>query len=350
MPVSVVEAKSQKVPSSVEAVGVLEGQREVEVRARVGGVLLKQLFREGQPVRAGAALYQIERAPFELALESARAALAQQEARVEQARRESSRLAALVAERAISQREADDAASGLKSAEAQLLAARAQLSDAQLSASYTQVTAPISGVVQRSQRSEGALLAPAADGGLLTTIVQTDPIRVRFALTQAEAAPLLNVGKAGKAGRAEVRLVGADGQPAQAIGRLDYAGSTVDPRLGTVQMRAELANADGAWLPGQFVRVLVSTGEIDGFLVPQAAVLSGEQGRFVWVIGAEGKAAAKPVRTGTWRGSDWVILGGLDSGDKIITNNLMKLRPGAAVQAAGASPAAPAPAASGAKS
>ncbi len=333
MPVAVLAVKSQTVPSTIEAVGTVEGLREVEVRARVTGVLMKQLFREGEPVRAGAPLYQIDRAPYEIALNAARAAVAQQEALVEQARREQARLGSLIASRAISQREADSAASTLKTAEAALLAARAQVNEAQLNVGYAQVTAPISGVIQRSQRSEGALVSPA-DGGLLTTIVQTDPVRVRFALAESEAAMLR------RARGQLVQLIGADGQPAKQAGRLDFSGSMVDPHLGTVPMRAELANPQGAWLPGQFVRVRITAGEQQGFLVPQAAVMSGDQGRFVWVIGPDGKAAPKPVQIGAWLGSDWVIRGGLSDGDQVITNNLMKLRPGAPVQVAGAAPAA----------
>ena len=291
MPVTVVEARPQQLPAGIESVATLEGQREVEVRARVGGVLLKQLFREGEAVRAGAVLYQIEPAPFDIALDAARATVAQQEARVEQARRENERLAALIRDRAISQREADDAGSGLKTAEAALLAARAQLREAQLNAGYTQVAAPIGGVAQRSQRSEGALISPAADGGLLTTIVQTHPIRARFALTEAEAAALR------KARGAEVRLIGADGRPTATVGRLDFAGSMVDPRLGTVAMRAELPNPDGAWLPGQFVRVLVTSGRTEGFRVPPWAGMSGEKGRFGSGAGVTSRSGLGPMIT-----------------------------------------------------
>ena len=345
MPVAVLELKLQKVPMTVEAVGTLEGLREVEVRARVAGVLHKQLFREGMSVREGTPLYEIERAPFEIAAEAARAAVVQQEARLEQARRENARLASLVKERAISQREADDAASALKTAEAALQTVRTQVREAQLNLGYTDVTAPIAGLAQRSQRSVGALVAPASDGGLLTTIVQTNPIRLRFALSEAEAAQL----RQGQ-GR-QVRLLLPDGQSARDVGRLDFAGSVVDARLGTVQMRAEFPNPAGAWLPGQFVRAQVITGEQEAFLVPQSAVMSGDQGRFVWVVGADGKAAAKPVQTGPWQGSDWVIRSGLAAGDQVITNNLIKLRPGAPVQATAAgaaAPAAPAPATTGA--
>ncbi len=334
MPVTVLQVTPQKVPVMVETVGTLEGVREVEVRARVGGVLQQQFFREGEPVRAGAALYRIERAPFEIGMDAARAGVAQAEARVEQARRENGRLAALVAERAISQREADDAASALKTAEAALQTVRTQVREAQLNLGYTEVTAPIAGLAQRSQRSVGALVTPAADGGLLTTIVQTNPIRLRFALSEAEATQL----RQGQ-GR-QVRLLLPDGQSARDVGRLDFAGSVVDARLGTVQMRAEFPNPAGAWLPGQFVRAQVITGEQEAFLVPQSAVMSGDQGRFVWVVGADGKAAAKPVQTGPWQGSDWVIRSGLAAGDQVITNNLIKLRPGAPVQATAAGAAA----------
>jgi membrane fusion protein (multidrug efflux system) len=346
MPVTVIEAQPRKVPVVIEAVGTLEGLREVEVRARVGGTLQQQLYREGEPVAAGATLFRIERAPLEIAVDAARAAVAQAEARAEQARRETARLASLVADRAISQREADDAASAAKTAEAALLAARAQLRDAQLSLGYTDVTSPIAGVAQRAQRSVGSLVAPAADGGLLTTVVQIDPIRVRFALSEDELAQL----RQGK-GRS-VRLLGPDGQPLPPVGKLDFSGSVVDARLGTVPMRAEIANPGGQWLPGQFVRVQIVTGEQDAFLVPQAAVQSGDQGRFVWVM-ADGKAVPRPVVTGSWQGRDWVIRSGLAAGDAVIVDNLLKLRPGAPVQKApppGAAPAAAAPAPSAAAS
>ncbi len=337
LPVAVVKVTGQKVPVTIDSVATIEGLRDVEVRARVAGILQQQLYREGEAVAAGAPLFRIERQPMENAVETARAAVVQAEARAEQARRETGRLAALVADKAISQREADDAASTAKTSDAALLAARAQLRDAQLNLGYTDITAPIAGVVQRAQRSVGTLVSPTAESGLLTTIVQLDPVRVRFALSESEAA-LVRQGK----GR-QVRLLGTDGQPAKELGRLDFAGSVVDPQLGTVQMRAEIANPGNRWLPGQFVRVQIITGEQDAFLVPQLAVQSGDQGRFVWVIGADGKAAVKPVTAGPWSGSDWVIRSGLAAGDQVIVNNLLKLRPGAPVQAApaGGPPGAP---------
>ncbi len=333
MPVDVVVAKAVKVPIMIEAVGTLEGLKEVEVRARIAGTLQEQLFREGEPVRAGAVLYRIERAPFEIARDAARANVAQAEARVEQTRRESSRLAGLIADRAISQREADEAGSALKTTEAALAAARAQERETALNLGYADVVAPIGGVVQRSMKSVGSYVSPTIEGGVLATIVQTNPIRVRFALTESEASQV-------RQGRGrEVRLQLANGEFSKDAGRLDFTASVVDARLGTVQLRAEFNNPGGAWLPGQFVRVQVSTGEQNAILVPLAAVMSGEQGRFVWLIGDDGKATPRPVQAGAWQGNEWVIRSGLVAGDRVIASNLIKMRPGAPVQAASAAPA-----------
>lgn len=336
MPVSVITVSPQRVPAQLEAVGTLEGWREVEVRARVGGIVEQQLYREGEVVKAGAPLFQIDHAGFDLAADAARAAIALAEVRLEQARRENTRLAALVAERAISQREADTALTDAKTAEAQLAAARVQLRDAELNRGYTRINAPIGGLAQRALRSVGSLVTAGNDTALLTTIVQTHPIRARFALGEADAARL----RAAPAGA--VRLLDREGRVLAEGARLDFAGSVIDPRLGTVPMRAEVANPKGTLLPGQTVRVQVATGEVrEAYLVPQAALASDDQGRIAWVV-QDGKAAPKRVRTGGWAGSDWIIESGLAPGDQVIVDNLMKLRPGAPVQVAAPAAAAPA--------
>jgi membrane fusion protein (multidrug efflux system) len=162
---------------------------------------------------------------------------------------------------------------------------------------------------------------------------------VRFSFSEAEHA-LLRAGQTGA-----VRLLAADGKPLGAAGRLNYAGSTVDARLGTVQLRAEFANPALAVLPGQFVRAQVQAGEERAFLVPQSAVVTGEQGRSVWTLQG-GKAVPTPVQVGGWLGSDWVVRKGLKEGDLVIVDNLIKLRPGAAVVARAAGPAGAASAAS----
>jgi membrane fusion protein (multidrug efflux system) len=338
MPVGVTVVARQKVPVLIEAVGQAEGSKEVEVRARVTGLVERQLYKEGERVRADAPLFAIERAPFENGLTQARAALAQEQARVDQARREAQRLKPLAEQQAISQREADDSAATLRLAEASVALAQSRVKDAELNLSYTSVRSPIAGLTSRAEKSEGSLVTPGTDG-LLTRVTQTDPIWVRFSFSETEMA-LLRQGKA-----SAVRILAGDGKPLALTGRLNYAGSNVDARLGTVQLRAAFPNPDLAVLPGQFVRAQVQAGEESAWLVPQSAVFSAEQGKIVWVI-RDGKAMPQPVEVGGWIGTDWVVRKGLADGDSVIIDNLIKLRPGAPVTVRPPQAAAPASAAS----
>ena len=343
LPATVIKAVTREVPVLIEAVGRTEGSKEVEIRARVSGILEKIYFTEGSQVKAGTPLYRIDPAPFELALAEARAALAQEQARREQAGRENERLKDLAGKRAISQKEADDAGTTLKSSAATLSAAEARVREASLNLSYTSVVAPVSGVTSRSQRSEGSLVTAGNDSALLTTLSQTNPLWVRFGISDVEYQTLRDYasGKAPGTRDNAVQLVLPNGRVHPVTGKLNFAGSTVDTRLGTVQLRAEFANPDLALLPGQFVRAQVVAGMQQAILVPQTAVLQNEQGRYVWVVNAEGKAAQRTVQTGAWLGSDWIITKGLADGDTIIVDNLLKVRPGTPIQSQtpGAAPA-----------
>jgi membrane fusion protein (multidrug efflux system) len=325
MPVGVRVAKVEPVPVLIEAVGQTEGSKEVDVRARVGGLIQKQAYVEGERVKRGAPLFAIERAPFEIALAQARASLAQEEARAEQARREAARLKPLAAQQAISQREYDDATTTQRLGEGTLAAARARVREAELNLSYTAVAAPIAGIVGRAEKSEGSLVGTS--DGLLTHITQTDPIWVRFSLSETEQALLRR-----NRGPAAVRLLASDGRPMNVTGKLNFKGSAVDARLGTVALRAEFPNPELSLLPGQFVRAQVQAGSEPAVLVPQAAVVSSDRGKMVWTI-QDGKATPTPVEVGGWVGSDWAVRKGLKDGDAVVIDGLLKLRPGAPVAA-----------------
>ena len=341
IPVTVRQAQLQRVPIIFEAVGQAEGSREVEVRARVGGILEKRAFAEGMAVKAGTVLFMIDRRPYEIAVAQAKAALSQERARQELALREAERLKMLTQARAISQREYDEAQSSVKQTSAAIEGAQAKLAEAELNLSYTNVLAPISGITGRALRSEGSLVIANTDNALLTTLTQVDPLWVRFSLAEPEYDRIRGAEK-----RAQVTIINQDGSTASKGGRLNFAGSTVDPKLGTVQLRAEFANRDQAWMPGQFVKVRILAGEQEAFLVPQAAVVQTEQMRAVWVVGADGKANMRPVQTGGWVEGDWVVTSGIKAGESIVVDNLMKMRPGIAVQPnAGAPRQAEAPAA-----
>ena len=318
----------REVPVAFEAVGRTEGSREIQVRARVAGILEQQLYNEGEPVQAGAPLFRLERAPFEIELAQARAALAQERAKEELARQESDRLKGLADRRAISQKEADQAASTLRQSAAAVQMSEARVSQSELNLSYTTIQAPIGGITGRAQQSIGSLVSPNAESALLTTITRGNPIWVRFALSEAEYASL----RSGEGKKSEVRLELADGRAYAERGRLNFSGSTVDAATGTVQMRAEVPNPKLELLPGQFVRVRVIAGMQSAIVVPQTAVMQNEGGRYVW-LAADGKAVQRPIRAGSWLGGNWVVHEGLKAGDAVIVDNLSRLRPGTVVEA-----------------
>ena len=330
LPVTVLEAQPTRVPISVEVMAQTEGAKETEVRARVGGILVKRLYQEGEPVKEGQPLFQIDRAPYEIALAQAKAALAGAKAQAEQAGREAARLKGLLEKQAISRKEYDDATSSDAISHAAVLAAEATLRQAELNLAWTTVAAPVAGQSGRALKSEGNLVVQGSDN-LLTAIHQSNPLWVRFSLAESDTAKLPG-GRLNPKTVSGVELVLADGSVYPRKGHLNFQSSQIDPTLGTQQFRAEFDNAEGRLLPGQFVRVRLLTGMRDGvFLVPQSAVLQTEQGRLVMVAGADNKVAPRPVQAGEWLGKDWVILGGLQAGDKVIVDNLMKLRPGAPV-------------------
>lgn len=328
MPVSVLTLQPTSVPISGEAVAQTEGAKEVEIRPRVGGILLKKLFEEGAAIKAGQAMFLIDPVPYQIALSNAKAQLAQQKARLDQTQREAQRLQGLVATQSISQREADNATSDNALARAGLAQYEAAVREAELNLSYTTVTSPLSGIAGRFELSEGALVS--ANTSLLTKVSQITPIWVRFSLSDSELAQI--GGPLTPANVKDVRLILPNGEEYTKKGQLNFAASTIDPQLGTQQLRATFENADKRLLPGQFVRVRVTTGEKDGvFVVPQTAVLTNDQGRFVYVVNGKNEATVKPIVTGNWVGKDWVVLSGLEVGDKVIVDNIIKLRPGAPV-------------------
>lgn len=326
MPVTVMEATAQRVPITIETVGQLEGAKDIEVRARVSGILTRQHYREGDSVKAGALLFTIDKAPFEIALAEARATLAQNRAILEQAKREVARLEPLVAEKAVSTKALDDARTAVGTATAAVAASEAQEREAELNLSYTDVVAPITGVTDRARHSIGTLVTAGTDSSLLTTMHAIDPVWVRFSFSEAEAQRMRQAG-----GKAVVRLELENNTTYGETGKVNFAASTVDTRTGMVQMRAEFPNPEHRLLPGQFARVRVEVGEQEAYLVPQAAIAQTDQGKVAFVVTPENTVAPRPVEAVGWSNHDWVVTEGLAKGDKVIIDNLMKLRPGAPV-------------------
>ena len=325
IPVTLLVAEPTTVPNVIEVMAQAEGANETEVRTRVGGILVKRLYEEGQKVSAGQPLFQIDPEPFKIKLEEA-------QARATQTARESTRLKKLYAQQAVSRKEMDDAVSAND-------IAQANLKEAQLNLQWTTVTAPVSGIAGRAIRSEGNLITTSADGSLLTTLHQVNPIWIRFGLSDNETASLPG-GRLDPNADTTVQLILDNGTIYPEIGKINFQSTFIDPKLGTQQLRATFANPDETLLPGQFLRARISTGKLENvYLVPQAAVIQSDKGFMVWVMGEDGKVVPTPVKPGTWSGKDWIILGGLQPGMKVVVDNIIKIRPGASVMPAPVNPA-----------
>ncbi|MET0345899.1 MAG: efflux RND transporter periplasmic adaptor subunit [Casimicrobiaceae bacterium] len=353
--VGVFTVQPKSIPVTFEYVGQALGSKEVEVRARVGGILEKRLFAEGAPVKAGQTLFVLDPKPFEAQAANAEAELARAQAQQSQATREAARLKPLAEKKAIGQKEYDDAVSTGELAAAAMKSAEAKLREARLNLGYTRVVAPISGMSSRAAKSEGSLVAAGTD--LLTTISQIDPAWVQFSISENEK---LRVERAVAEKKLEwpsndamnvvVKL--ADGSTLQRKGKINFADTRINTGTGSYETRAEFGNADNALKSGQFLRVILNGPKrLNAIAIPQAAVLDGPQGKFVYVAGKDkdGKDVAlpKPVTLGDWvtgEGNMWIVESGLAPGDNVIVDGIAKIfMPGAPIKLAGAAPAAGAP-------
>ena len=334
--VAVQEVKVRTLPVEFEYPAQTAGSREVEVRARVPGILLRRNYEEGATVRAGQSLFTLDSASFEAAVARAEADVTAAEARHAQAQRNARRMVPLFQAKAASQKDHDDAISAEEVAAADVKAARARLAEARLNLSYTRVESPASGITSRALKSEGTLVS--GPEVLLTTVSQVDPIHVNFGLSEAEQARLREDAAAGrlalpKGGRFDVALKLEDGRVFPRTGKLAFTDVRVNNATGTSDARAEIANGDGALRPGQFVRVVLKGAQRpDALSVPQRAVMEGPQGKMVYLVGAENKAEPRPIQVGEWSGGDWIVTSGLKPGEKVIVDGLMKVFPGAPVQ------------------
>jgi len=333
-----VTVQPRDLPITSEYVGQIQGIREVEVRPRVSGILEHWNYKEGSAVQAGQSLFTIDPEPFRADLEKAEADLASAEASLSQATRNAARLKPLWEAKAVSQKEYDDAVSTEQVAAANMKAAQAAVTQARLNLSYTRVEAPISGITSRALKSEGSLVE--AQQTLLTTISQIDPIHVIFSFTETEHLGFTRAVSEGrlklpKDGRFDVKLKLADGSEYARAGKVDFTDVRVDSNTGTIEARAVIPNPQHLLRPGQFVRVQLS-GAIRpaAIAIPQRAVLEGPNTKIVMTVNAQGVAEPRPVQVGDWSGEDWVITSGLNPGDKVIVDGVVKARPGSPVKIA----------------
>ncbi len=334
-PVSVITTETRDVPIALEYTAQTAGYREVEVRARVSGILLKRNYREGSTVRQDESLFSIDPATFQLAQRRAQADLGVAEAQLQQAQRELARLKPVYEAKAVSQKELDDATSSERIAAAQVESVRARLNEAKLNLEWTRVESPITGVASRAAVSEGTLVSGASV--LLTTVTQTDPMYVIFGVSDRDHLALRRDVEAGRIklpadGKLKATLKLGDGQDYARGGAVNFSDVRVNTQTGTSESRAEFPNPGNQLRAGEFVRIVLSGATRPAAIViPQRAVLEGPTGKFVYVVNAESKAEPRPVDVGTWVTDGWVINAGLKPGERVIVDGVLKIGPGAPV-------------------
>jgi membrane fusion protein (multidrug efflux system) len=339
--VTVAAVTTGNVPTLLEYTGRAAGSRDVEIRARVSGILLERRYQEGSAVRKGDLLFRIDPEPYRAAAAQARAEVGVAQARLDEARRQRDRILPLFEQNAASQRQRDEVVSQFEVAQANLEAARARLRTAELDLSYTEVRAPIDGLTSREVRSEGSLVTAGTESSLLTRVVQTDPVYVEFSVPDSEAARVRAATAAGN-GKLDVHLQREEGGAPIEGGKLAFVDTSVESGSGTVRARAVFPNTDGLIVPGQFVRVQVEGVAIaNATTVPRRAVMSSAQGTFVWVVGQGEAVELRPVRLAGESGDLALLAEGVRAGERVVVEGVLKVRPGVKVKAvaAGASAA-----------
>lgn len=335
--VSVATVVQKSVTEWDEYSGRVEAVDAVEIRPRVGGYLAGVHFAEGGAVAEGDLLFTIDDREYRAAVASARADLARADTRVELARQEFARSESLIAAKAVSQGELDARRGELKQAEADRLAARARLDQAELTLSFTRITSPIAGRVGAALVKPGNLVAP--DASLLTTVVSLDPVYVSFDGDERAYLRYQSMIRSGdwQSPRTtltpvEVGLATDDGFPHR--GEIDFIDNALNPATGTIRARARLANPDGVFTPGLFARIrLLGASVENALLVHEQALLTDQDRRYVYVVGADGTAQRRDVQLGPQAGGLRVVTSGIAAGDRVVVNGTRKIFfPGQPVQ------------------
>ncbi len=340
--VEVVTVTRQTIPDEPEFIGRAEASRPVEIRSQVTGLLKAVLYPEGRDVKKGDRLYQIDPVPFQAAVARAKARIAEAEARVVQAQQDLARVKPLLEEQAVSQKDVDDAVAGDLTAKALLQGAKAEMTKARFDLDNTLIIAPIDGLSERSRYYEGRLVSAQTD--LLTVVHRVDPMYVVVSVPETfilkrrrdiESKKITHPGVYQLRGR--LTLMDDSVYPDEGV--LDLLEPGLRTETGSRQARITFPNPKRTLLPGQFVKVRF-TGDTntDAILIPQRAVMQGPQGPFVYVVGQDEKIDIRDVAASDWKGDQWLIDGGLKTGDRVVVNGLMKIGPGAPVKAVPWSP------------
>ena len=331
MPVVTQSVSQQDVPVFSEYSARAKAAQQIDVHARVEGVLEKMSFSEGQPVKAGQILFKIDDRKYRAMVLKAQAQVNVAQANLNQAEREYKRVSGLLKNKAVSAQEADTALSNLELAKANLLGQKAALNEAQIDLDYTEVRAEIAGIAGIKQQDIGNLVGSSASNTLLTNLTQLDKIQILFSIPDADIIKQNALVRAGKLERMQqadwsAELIDSNNNTL-AKGYIDFVDSRINPATGSVQARAVFDNENSIILPGEFVRLKITNAiRKNVFTIPQKAVLQMGPQAFVYKA-VDGVANLVPVQLGSEQDGNWLVESGLNDGDLVIINDLIKLRP-----------------------
>jgi membrane fusion protein (multidrug efflux system) len=327
--VEIITVQSKDTPITYEFVGRTVSSQQVEIRSRVDGFLDHRLYKEGSMVQQGDVMFQIDAKPFEAQLAAAKAALAQQLARLQTFQANLKRVKPLAKANAVSEKELDDSQGSVNSAAAAVAMAKAELDTAKLNLGYTTIYAPVTGASSYARIQDGAYVNEL--NSLLTYVAQLDPIWVDFNVSENEMLKVRTMKKKGlikvpENGRYEVVLILSDGSTYPETGLIFFADANYSTETGTFLIRASFQNPTKQLRPGQFVRVLLKGAiQLNAVLVPQKAVSQGAAGFFLWVVDKNNTAQIRNIEVGDWRGDSWFVTDGLKNGDRVITSGFITL-------------------------
>ena len=345
--VEVVQVEQRDVPVHQEWVGSLDGMVNAQILAQVTGYLVKQNYREGEPVKKGQLLYEIDPRTFQAALEQAKGNLARQEALLTTARLDTQRIKRLLPEKAVSVRDRDNAVGHEAQAEAEVVAAKAAVDSAQLSLGFTKIVSPIDGIPGISQAQLGNLVGPGSANAVLTTVSQVNPIKAFVPLSEQQYLRWARAEPNGHDPDAHppLQLILADGSVYPQGGKFFFADRQIDQKTGTIQVATLFPNPNNLLRPGQFARVRATVKtKIGALLVPQRAVGEIQGRKLVAVVKPDNTVEARPVKPAETIGTLFVIDEGLKPGERVVAEGIQKARPGSKVDP---KPYAEAPAAAG---
>ena len=338
--VGAVKVQKKNVPLSLEVPARITGSLEVQIRAQIGGILKSRVFEEGQYVKQGEKLFEIDQEPYKAALQRAQGALAQAESELKRTTGDYERMQKLHRSGAISQKEHDDSLSAFERAQANLKVAEGSVKEAEINLGYTEVKAPISGIVRKEAQSVGSLISVAGDAGLLTSMVQICPLHAEFSLSGSVWRNVTNrviEGKVTKLDKEDfkVQVVLPDGSTYPQMGKIIFIDSTEDKLTSSVSIKAEIPATEDQkiLLPGQFVRVrLIGAEYKDALVIPSSALVNTANGAIVYTVGDDKVVKVNQV-TSELVGDDVIIDSGLKEGDVVISEGIVKVRPGVPVNA-----------------